>query len=39
MKQINDKTDGYNKIDSQWLQSAKAFFTDSTYFAKVIHKL
>ena len=28
MKQINDKTDGYNEIDSQGLQSAKAFFTD-----------
>ena len=41
MKQINDKTDGYNEIDSasQGLQSAKAFFTDSTYFALTIHKL
>ena len=32
MKQISDKTDGYNEIDSQ---SSKAFFTDSTYFALV----
>ena len=32
MKQISDKTDGYNEIDSQ---SAKAFFTDLTYFALV----
>ena len=40
MKRINDKTDGYNdEIDSQGLQSAKVFFTDSTYFALVIHKL
>ena len=41
MKQINDKTDGYNEIDStsQGLQSAKAFFTDSTYFTLTIHKL
>ena len=31
MKQINDKTDGHNKIDSQGLQSAKAFFTDSIF--------
>ena len=28
-----------NEIDSQELQPAKAFFTDSTYFALVIHKL
>ena len=28
-----------NEIDSQELQSAKEFFTDSTYFALVIHKL
>ena len=28
-----------NEIDSQELQSAKAFFTDSTYFVLVIHKL
>ena len=39
MKQINDKTDGYNEIDSQRLQSADAFFTDLTYFALAIHKL
>ena len=39
MKQIGDKTNGYNEIDSQGLQSAKAFFTDSTYFALAIHKL
>ena len=35
MKRISDKTDGYNEIDSQGLQSAKAFFTDSTYLALV----
>ena len=28
-----------NEIDSQELQSVKAFFTDSTYFALVIQKL
>ena len=39
MKRINDKTDGYNEIDSEGLQSAKAFFTDFTYFALVIYKL
>ena len=39
MKQISDKTDGYNEIDSQELQSAKAFFTDLKYFALVIYKL
>ena len=39
MKGISDKTDGYDEIDSQGLQSAKAFFTDSTYFALVIHNL
>ena len=39
MKRISDKTDGYNEIDSQGRQSAKAFFTDLTYFALVIHKL
>ena len=31
--------EGYNEIDSQGLQSAKVFFTDSTYFALAIDKL